>query len=442
MSKLTTKALDSLTSQDSGKTVYDSDGIRGKVRLTKTGISIPFIYRYSFNKKSKEFHLGVYPSTSLAEIRKKRNEVRTLLDKGIDPNLEKAISKEKVRREQAELHDSLIKAKERITVKDFFITWKKLHLKNFKDGGKEVERMFFKDVIPHIGEMAIEDVEKSHIIRTINLVQERGVTRMAKVIFSLIRQFFDFAIDQGLIENNPSATIKKARIGGKDVIRDRYLDDEEIVELKQKLPNGNFLKSTECAIWIMLSTLCRVGELIKAEWAHINLEKREWVIPKENSKNGKAHRIYLSDFAISYFKVLETIKSSQKWVFPNSNDSDHVSPKSISKQIGDRQLEDERLAKGQLSNRSKHMEAIKLRNGKWTPHDLRRSGATIMGNLLIRPDVIELCLNHTEPNRMKKTYQRQLLAPQQEIAWNSLGNHLTGLFNPVPNKVVTFGKRG
>ena len=87
------------------------------------------------------------------------------------------------------------------------------------------------------------------------------------------------------------------------------------------------------------------------------------------------------------------------------------------------------------------MEAIKLRNGKWTPHDLRRSGATIMGNLLIRPDVIELCLNHTEPNRIKKTYQRQLLASQQEIAWNSLGNHLTGLFNPMPKKVVTFGKR-
>jgi integrase len=54
-------------------------------------------------------------------------------------------------------------------------------------------------------------------------------------------------------------------IGGKPVERDRVLSEQEISELHKKLPDAHFLQSTECAIWIMLSTCCRVGELSKAQ---------------------------------------------------------------------------------------------------------------------------------------------------------------------------------
>jgi len=63
--------------------------------------------------------------------------------------------------------------------------------------------------------------------------------------------------------------------------------------------------------------------------------------------------------------------------------------------------------------------------GKWTMHDLRRTGATLMSALGISSDVIEKCLNHTEENRMKRTYQRYDMREEQINAWRLLGDRLS-----------------
>lgn len=421
MAKLTIKELDALTEADKGKTLYEDGNIRGEVRSNQSGVTVAFSYRYRFNSKTREIRLGVYPHTALKEIRDNRKAAFDLLSEGKDPALEKKLNKEREQQkqifEQAQIHAD----ENRVTVNTLFNRWERLDLVNRKDGGKEIRRMFEKDVLPLIGSMAVEDVRKAHIINVIDTLLSRGVNRMTKLILALMRQMFRFAQDRDIIENDPTSSIRKAKIGGKDTVRDRYLTDAEIRELTAKLPDGRLLKSTECALWIMLSTCCRIGEICKAEWQHLDLEAKTWKIPAENSKNAKPHTIHLSDFAIRQFELLVTLKNSDKWIYPNTDDTDHVCEKSISKQIGDRQLVDGRKP---MSGRSKFCNALKLADGKWTPHDLRRTGATIMGNLGVRPDVIEKCLNHIEQNKMKKTYQHQSLIAEQQQAWKLLGERL------------------
>jgi integrase len=354
-------------------------------------------------------------------MRKARQEVRFLLDTGKDPLLEKQLTIERAHALQLEEQAEHAKQHARLTVNDLFDQWEKLSLKDRKDGGKEIRRMFNKDVLPTLGNMAAEDVRKGHVAGVLDTLLARGVGRMTKLILALIRQMFRFAQDRDIIENDPTSSIRKAKIGGKDTVRDRHLSDVEIRDLTAKLPDGKLLKSTECAIWIMLSTCCRIGELCKARWEHLDLDNLTWEIPADNSKNGKPHTIHLSGFASDRFKQLCAIKSSEQWIYPNSDNTDHVCEKSITKQIGDRQVPADRTP---MSGRSKNSDTLKLAGGKWTPHDLRRTGATIMGNLNIRPDVIELCLNHIEQNKMKKTYQHQLLHAEQAQAWKLLGEHL------------------
>jgi len=426
MAKLTIKELDSLTATDKGKTLYEDGNIRGEVRVNKSGITVAFTYRYRFNNKTREIRLGVYPNMPITEIRNNRKKAADLLSEGKDPALEKQLEKERNRLEQAKLQSQLVADEKRITVNKLFERWEKLDLVNRKDKGKEIRRMFEKDVLPQIGSITVEDVRKVHIINVIDTVLSRDVNRMSKLILSLMRQMFRFAQDRDIIENDPTSSIRKAKIGGKDTIRDRYLSEAEITELSARLPNGNLLKTTECALWIMLSTSCRIGEICKAEWQHLDLNAKTWKIPAENSKNGKAHIIYLSDFAINQFKQLLTLKKSDKWIYPNIDNTDHVCEKSITKQIGDRQLADGREP---MSGRSRHCKALKLTDGKWTPHDLRRTASTLMGNLGVRPDVIEKCLNHIEQNKMKKTYQHQSLEAEQKHAWKLLGDRLELLTN-------------
>ena len=309
-------------------------------------------------------------------------------------------------------------------------------MKNRKDKGKEIRRIFEKDVLPVIGHLAVADVRKGHITELTNALLLRGVNRMAKLILSLVRQMFRFAVDRDIIEFNPTASIRKAKIGGKSVERDRVLSEDEIRELYRKLPATHLIPSTECAIGIMLSTLCRVGEISKAQWEHIDFAAKIWTIPSEHSKNEKTHTIYLSNFTLSQFERLAAFCESSIWLFQDRTKTTHVSEKSISKQINDRQTDRIR------SNKSQHKDALKLAGGKWIPHDLRRTGATIMGNLGILPDVIEKCLNHTEQNKIKRIYQRQELKMEQAEAWRKLGERLELLVQPNFENIViaNFGK--
>jgi len=356
-----------------------------------------------------------------------------MLKDGIDPNLEAKLKKERVRKQQLDEQEALTKLAARVTVRNLFSRWRDTDLINRKDV-KEVVRMFEKDVLPILGELFVEDVRKGHITQVTDLLKQRGVNYLARNILKLMRQMFRFSVDRDIIEFDPTASLSVTKTTTKPTERDRILSEIEIRALARQLPDAGLLKSTECAIWIALSTLCRIGELSKAKFSDIDFELKTWKIPEANSKNGKAHTIYLSDFALEQFKLLKLIAKSETWVFANRDNSSHVCEKSISIQIRGRQTTTI------LSNRSKDSEALILTGGKWTPHDLRRTGATLMGNLLIQPDVIEKCLNHTEENKMKRIYQRQELKLEQAEAWRILGERLGLLVTMDASNVVLMHK--
>ena len=59
-----------------------------------------------------------------------------------------------------------------------------------------------------------------------------------------------------------------------------------------------------------------------------------------------------------------------------------------------------------------------------------RGGATMMTALGVLPEVAERCLNHTEENRVKRTYQRHSYTKECSEAWEKLGSRLQDLTEP------------
>ena len=431
INKIKPLTFKNLKPSDKEQNINDGGGLYVRVRPIADGGGIFFRFRYRF--EGKQYWLNLKAS-DLVEARNDRDALTQMLKDGIDPNLETKLQKERIRQQQLAEQEALAKLEARITVRSLFIRWRDTDLTHRKDV-KEVTRMFEKDVLPFLGDLFVEDVKKGHITQVTDALLKRGVKRMAKMILALMRQMFRFAVERDIIEFDPTASISKAKIGGKDVERDRILSELEIRALARQLPTANLLKSTECAIWIALSTLCRIGELSKAKFSDIDFNLKTWKIPATNSKNGKAHIIYLSDFALSQFKQLKQIAQSETWIYPNRDNSDQVCDKSITVQITGRQ------AITILSNRTKNSQALVLIGGKWTPHDLRRTGATIMGNLKVAPDVIEKCLNHTEENKVKRIYRRQELKAEQAEAWRVLGERLDLLVNMDSSNVILLHQR-
>ncbi len=308
-----------------------------------------------------------------------------------------------------------------VLVKDLFERWAITDLINRKDKGTEARRMMEKDVLPFIGELDIRDVRKLHVAEITDRLLQRNVKRMAKVVFSLIRQMFRFAVTRDLLESDPTAMVSKKNIGGANIERERVLSEEEIGELARKLPLSQMTEMNGLAIWITLATGCRIGELLKARWYHISFERNTWIIPAENSKNQREHIVHLSPFALRHFLKLHELSGEGEWCYP-SRVNGHICPKTITKQITDRQR-----TVANLKNRSKNTNALTLSKGVWKPHDLRRTAATLMNALGVLPEVAERCLNHLEENRLKRIYQRYGYEVEMKQAWEALGHHLDQL---------------
>lgn len=344
------------------------------------------------------------------EAERLKNDVR---HNGADPVEDKRRRAAEAIREQAS----------RMLVKDLFEQWASIDLVNRKDKGAEARRMMLKDVIPSIGEFNVKEVRKGDITKITDKLLQRGVNRMAKVIFSLIRQMFRFAVTRDLLEVDPTAAISKTTIGGANVERERVLNEDEIQQLASKLSSSNLAETIQLGIWLILGTCCRIGELFKARWSHVDLNRKLWLIPSENSKNDRELIIFLSPFTFSLFEKLHTITGGGEWCFPASRrKQDPICPKTVTRQITDRQR-----SHPDKSNRTKNIDALNLARGFWRPHDLRRTGATMMTALGVLPEVAERCLNHLEENRVKRIYQRHTYEAEMKEAWKKLGNHLESL---------------
>jgi integrase len=430
------KELAALTKDNDGETLKESNGISGAVRLKADGsLSVDWSWRYRFGGKVKELRLGAWPKIAMPKIRAERDDAAQLLKEGKDPAEERRAAKLKAQADQIE---AVAKEKTRIiegeasaarlTIKGLFTRWQELDLSRRKDKGAETTRVFNKDVLPVIGGMYADEVKRAQIAALLDTVVARGARIVARNLLGDIRQMFGFAIRRGLLENDPTSHMKRDDYGTK-VERARVLSEAEVRALPELIDQAGMFLTSAHAIWIMLATCCRVGELSQAAWADVDLEAKQWRIPPENSKNAKEHVIDLSDFAIRHFEAIKTVTGTKinddgevvagEWVLVAKHNDGPVCVKSLAKQIGDRQRE-----AAPMKNRTPLIDALKLPGGKWTPHDLRRTGATMMGALGVQSEVIERCLNHTEQNALKRIYQRHDYRAEMSAAWLLLGERL------------------
>lgn len=413
----------------------------GIVRAVKTdpdSISVDFDWRYNYQSKVRQVRVGSWPKKSLKALRDERVTLMGKVIAGIDPLAEKEVTRLKTQADKIEAKQKqtnrlqeLAAQGARSSVRDIFGLWQRTDLKKRKDAGAEALRAFERDVFPVIGEVAAADVTKAHIQLIVDNMLARGVKRMTERVFSDLRQLFGFALDRDHIDVDPTARIKKHKIGG-SVERDRILSEPELKEFLRLLPISGLVNSSQSALLIQLATITRIGEVLGAKWEHIDFERCSWTLPE--TKNGRRHVVQLNNLAISQFQSLHKQSGLTEWVFPASRLNGPICPKTVTKQVADRQRGDDESKR--IKGRTKQTKSLLLAGGQWRPHDLRRTGATLMAELGVLPDVIEKCLNHTEQTKMKRIYQRpQYEAPMRE-AWKKLGDRLA-LLNTHPENLFT-----
>lgn len=416
--KLTDKHLRNLKPANAEQTIGDGGGLWIRVLPAAKGGAINFYYRYTFNGKERRYNCGTYPDTSLSQARNRRNEARKLVKSGIDPTHHE---------ETAKANRSAAQALERMekTVEGLLDDWKRVYLSaHRKDGGTEVEAAMRRDVIPLLGKMRARDVKLAHVNQVIDRVLERGARRTANVLLSLMRQMFRHGLGRSIVDTDPTLALSKKQAGGKETPVDRNLSFDEIAELSAKLVASDLHEKMRAAIWFLLATGARIGELLKARWTDINEREKTWMIPAENSKNARPHLIHISAFAMKQLKTMKEYKDGPFLLSGRDPDAG-MSDKTVSKAIRDR------IRKEPLKKRTPRSGTLLLSGGEWSPHDLRRTMASRMGDLGIEPHVIERCLNHVQQG-IVGVYQRQEYLKERKAAFEAWGKKISNVISSCP----------
>lgn len=458
----TVKELEAIAPTWNGDTLADGDGLQGEVRVHGTNVSVSWRYAYKWEGKTKRYYCGSWPGISLDQIRGDRDQAREWIRSGINPNDQKRATRIDAQRQvEAALAEEAKRQADDLTFKDLYDAWISDGVRR-SDDNAELKRIFDKDVLPQVGQVALRKLSEHDIRAALRLVVARGANRLAVVIFTAIRQMLVWGEKRKpwralLIEGNPTDLVEISKIVDKDYdltnIRDRVLTLAEIRELqeifqrmedeysiandKRRAPRPIALQ-TQLAIWICLSTLSRIGETLKARWEHVDLKAGTWYIPKENVKKTKAgqraHTVFLSQFALSQFEHLHAKTGAGKWCFPAKQVEDsHVSESTVGKQIGDRQIMfmDRKPLKGRRNDNSLVLAGGKT--GNWTAHDLRRTGATLMESMGIDDKIIDLCQNHvihTGVHKIRRHYLHGDHTDDTRDAWARLGNLISATISP------------
>ena len=462
MAKLTVKAIESARPKTAPYKLTVDTGLY--IRVSTSGEK-RWIVKYVLDGKQREARLpkpygaNGEGAMSLADALSENQRIQSLARAGVDFQQQALDAIEKDRAEATERRAAA--ERERAALLPFnamFEAWLSDGVRR-KDGNDELRRAFGKDVLPAVGTKPVKHLTEHDLRALLRAIVERKRNRMAVRVYRDLVQLFGWAEKRQpwralLIEQNPAALLEIEKIVSPtyslDDTRKRRLSPAELRELRDILDGMStgragrenkrvgahgLTAASQAALWLCLSTMCRIGELLQARWEHVDLPAGVWRIPVENTKQTNAtqddHIVYLSPFAVRQFESLRGIRNQDsKWCFPARNTTvgdRHVDVKSVSKQVGDRQTMFKERTKP-LKNRTNDDTLVLSKGtaGEWTPHDLRRTGATMMQKAGVNPDVVDRCLNHVLPggSKARPSYLQHDYAPEKRAAWEVLGREI------------------
>jgi len=450
-SKWTIKELDAVKAEWKGDTLNDSGGLSGEVRVNSANASIVFRYAFKWQGKVTWHYCGTYPSRDMAAIREERDKARDLIKAGIDPRANKIAARIEA---QADV-DATIKADEQkrteaLSFNDLYTIWIKDGVSR-SDGNKYITQSFDKHALPVLSNIEVRHLTEQHLRKLYRAIIATGKIATAVELSKDIGQMLRWAEKRRpwralLIDGNPAELVEIEKLVPPDYTKERtrQLSIEEICKLKQIFDDSEtsyadaenkrtaerpLKMEAQIALWLCLGTICRIGELLITEWKHVNFEQRTWFIPAANTKGERGRKrgqlVYLSDFTLDQFKQLHALTGDSEWAFPARIKAGHVCEKTVSKQVGDRQVKFKSRTR-KLQNRVENNNLV-VGDQEWTPHDLRRTGATLMQKLKVSREVINLCLNHVIGSKVDWVYLLDEYADEKRAAWNKLGDRLEAI---------------
>ena len=354
--KLTDRQIQLTKPPVSGRlTLSDGNGLQ--LRITSKG-KRSWSLQYRYQGAMRKYTIGSYPEITLKDARARDTELRASIQAGNDPQTAK----------------KLARSPSSTNVEECFEEYLRDYLKVNLKSWPEYERAMRSDVLPFVGKIELEALDKPAIRAVIRRITERGRMVLANRVLQYISKMLKWAVGVGYITVNPAADIPNP---AKERSRERVLSLDEVRSVLDACDSLGGVQAD--FVKFLLFSGQRINEIAKL--THDEVMDDHIAIPRDRNKSGET---IITPLLPHLRDILDSC--------PRGN-----GPFVFSTTLGDRPLSGFSQIKSLLQKISGITD--------WTFHDFRRSMATALADAGIDQFKIKCALNHKD-NSVTGVYDR------------------------------------
>ena len=290
--------------------LHSVGGVAGLLlQVTPTGAK-SWVYRIHIAGKRRSMGLGGFPDVTLAQARDKARSMRERIVEGIDP----------VEERQAIRRERLAEQLSTMTFANAMNSYIKMKSKEFKNPRQEQQwtNSLTSYALPHIGKVPVRDIELAQIkavldpiweakTETANRVRARMENILGWCAVHGYRSAENPAKWQGYLDEVYPSPEKIKKKGHHAALSVDALP-AFIADLQKR--TGTAARAME----FLILTASRTNEVIGDKrigkagitWQEIDFKAKVWTVPADRMKSGKAHKVPLTDAAMSLINSMET----------------------------------------------------------------------------------------------------------------------------------------
>lgn len=344
--------------------------------------------------KEKLLSFGTYPDVGLKEARSKRDEARKLLADGVDPG--ETRKAQKAARSELAANSFEVIAREWLEGQKTVVT--------AGQHAKTLARLQ-SDVFPWLGGKAVAEITAPDVLSVIRRIDARGARYTAHRCRGQISQVMRYAIATGRAERDPCPDLKGAIPAAVSGNFASITDPVEVGEMLRAFDGFRGTFVVKSALDIAPRVFVRPGELRKALWANIDLDKAEWRYFVTKTKT--EHLVPLASQVVATLRELHALTGHGSHVFPGRDPQKAMSEAAINAAL----------------RRMGYDTKTEI-----TGHGFRAMARTILHEELhTKPEVIEHQLAHKVPDANGTAYNRTKFLKERKTMMQAWSDYLDKL---------------
>jgi integrase len=436
------------------KQYYKRESEGFAIRVLPTGLKA-WLFIYTVAGKRRQMNLGDYPDVGLAKAKDRAAEARKALKDGIDPQNAGFEWHKNPERDKREAAKKVTEEEKNPTVEKLIANYITNYAMEKKSSWREDERILNKDVAPVWGDRKAKDITRRDVLNLLNGMKGRGDGIITNT-FKIIRRMFRFAVKQEIISTTPCYAFEKGEELPRPVAKERTLSEAEIMLFMAGVDNCSISKDIRNILKLILLTGQRPGEVTTMHRREIT--DRWWEFtPKETKitkETPRKQRIYFTDMA------LELIGESKDYIFPSPaiklDDNGVPIPTPITERavayalrrnLTTHEVKTKVATWKQPPSKTKGKkpfvvpEEKKLVIDKFTPHDLRRTAATLISEIGFTDAVVDAVLAHLKKGEIR-TYNKNKYDKEKQAALEAWERKLLSIITGNDSlKVIPIGRK-